>query len=130
MEQKTESYHGADLTESYHGADLTESFVITLITLYHSNLAFLYPPPSLSFNIVLNGLGTPPMVSIVVAAHVKSSFIHSVNLQLVSLICIQGVYIYLLLVMQRFVNLKVGSVFGFLHPETAFQFSIFKKKII
>jgi len=30
--------------------------------------------------------------------------------------------------MQRFVNLKVGSVFGFLHPETAFSVSVFQQK--
>jgi len=35
--------------------------------------------------------------------------------------------------MQRFGNLKVGVVFGFLHPETAFSVSVFgfqKKKYI
>jgi len=37
-----------------------------------------------------------------------------------------------LLVMQRFGNLKVGSVFGFLHPKTAVSISvsIFKKKSV
>jgi len=30
--------------------------------------------------------------------------------------------------MQRFVNLKVGSVFGFFHPETAVSVSVFNFK--
>jgi len=44
---------------------------------------------------------------------------------------ISRVYIF---VMQRFVNLKVGSVFGILHPETAISILVFnfqnKKKNI
>jgi len=35
------------------------------------------------------------------------------------------IYIYMyVLVMQRFGNMKVGSVFGFLHPETAVSVSV------
>jgi len=33
-----------------------------------------------------------------------------------------------ILVMPRFGNLKVGSVFGFYHPETAVSISSFPKK--